>query len=291
LARLHAFQPHTLARMLQLTLLLAVPEYLQAEEPEFEPIHWAFSSFFGTGWYQVHDNRSVFVLRMTPRQTIRESGISESGEGEFGITIKYPLTLGLHGIDEFSEIIQSDNFGTISFTPGIELEIPINQRWYLRPFANVGWGTEFDSSNSVWIYYAGVKSRYTFPGQKFDWSLLSSIYYAGYTPDTGRSDRLAVAQLGVEFTQPINARFLGRAVNLNYNFMYSFLGRDLHFGLPDGSFDPIEDQFEAGIALSFRNRPYKVWFYKVHRLGLGYKFSSDGQFKAITINLRSWFTS
>ena len=25
----------------------------------FEPVHWAYSSFFGTGWYNVDDARSI----------------------------------------------------------------------------------------------------------------------------------------------------------------------------------------------------------------------------------------
>lgn len=274
-----------------LFLVFGNPEKSLAEEPEFEPVHWAYSSFFGTGWYQISDNRSIFVLRVPPRQTLRESGFNDNGEREIGIEIHYPLTLGMHSISELGGIIQSDNFGTFSFTPGVELEIPINKRWYLRSFAHVGWGTELDSSNSVWIYYAGVKSRYIFPRRKVDWSLLSGLYYGGFTPDTGRSDRLAAVQLGVEVRHPLNSVTLaGQAIDLHYNFMYSFLGNNLHFGLPDGSFDVVEDQFEVGIAMSLRSGPYKLWFLNVHRLGIGYKFTSEGQFEAITLSMSSWFT-
>lgn len=264
---------------------------LQTQDPDFEPIHWAYSSFFGTGWYEIQDNRSVFVVRMPIRQTLRTSSISESGKRKLGIEIKYPLTLGLHDIDDIGGIIETDNFGTASFTPGVEIEIPINQKWHLRSFANVGWGKDISTGESAWIYYTGIKSRYTFPGKKFDWSLLNSLYYAGYTPDLGRSDNLAVAQLGGELRQPLkNMTLGGRAVDLHWNLMYSFLGRDLHFNLPDGNFDPIQDQIEAGVAISLRDGPYDFWFFKVYRLGVGYQFSSNGQFNAITFSMRSWFT-
>lgn len=73
-------------------------------------------------------------------------------------------------------------------------------------------------------------------------------------------------------------------------FMYAFLGKDLHFGLPDGGFDPVHDQFEVGIAMSLRDRPFKLWFLKFDRLGLGYTVSSDGNFEAITFSMRSWFS-
>jgi hypothetical protein len=260
------------------------------EQDDIQLVHWAYSSFFGTGWYEIEDNRSVFVIRVPPRQVLRESGIDDSGKRKLGIEVHYPLTMGVHDIDDLPGVVHPDNFGTISFTPGVELEIPINQRWYLRSFAHVGWGTELDTGDSAWIYYTGIKSRYTFPGRKFDWALLNSLYYTGYTPDKGRSDRLAVAQLGVKFRQPLDATLAGRAIDLDYHFIYSFLGDELHFGLPDGTFDPVEDQFEVEIAMRFRGRPYKLWFFKLRYLGLGYKFSSDGQFRAITLSMRPWFT-
>jgi len=237
------------------------------------------------------DARSVFVLRIPPRQTLRKSSITESGERQFGIEIKYPLTIGLHDVEDLAGIIENDNFGTVSFTPGVELEIPINQRWYLRPYAQLGWGKELDIGESAWIYSAGIKSRYTFPAKKHKWSLLNSLYFAGYTPDEGRSDYLAVAEVGVEFLQPLkNARVIGRAIDLRWSFMYSFMGNELHFNLPDGSFDPIQDQLEFNLAMSFRDGPFELWFFKVHQLGLGYRVSSNGQFSAITFSMRSWFT-
>jgi hypothetical protein len=41
-------------------------------QEEFQPVHWAFSSLFGTGWYQIDGNREVYVLRVSPRQYVRE---------------------------------------------------------------------------------------------------------------------------------------------------------------------------------------------------------------------------
>ena len=259
----------------------------------FEPVHWAYSSLFGTGWYQIKDARSVFVLRLPPRQTVRQSSISESGERKWGVEIKYPLTIGLHDVEDIGGIIDNDNFGTVSFVPGVELEFPVNQRWYLRPFAHIGWGKELELGESAWIYNIGLKSRYSFPSKtKNTWFLLNGLRYAGYSPDEGRSDVLAVAEVGVELNQPLNtATLMGRPLDLHWNLMYSFFGKELHFNLPDGSFDPIQDQIELGLQVSFRDGPYKLWFLNIHRLGLGYRFSTSGQFSAITFSMRSWFTN
>lgn len=256
----------------------------------FERVHWAYSSFFGTGWYNVDDARSVFVLRAPIRQTLRTSSLEKSGTDKLGIEIRYPVTIGLHDIEDIGGIIENDNFATASFTPGIELEIPVNERWYLRTLAHVGWGSDLRNDDSAWIYYAGIKSRYVFPARKYEWSLLNALYYAGYTPDEGRSDHLAVAAIGAELKQPLSSGTInGEPVDLHWTFMYSFLGNELHFNLPDGTFDPIEDQVEVGLQISMRNRPFKLWFLDVHRIGMGYRFSSDGQFTAITLSMNSWF--
>ena len=274
--------------------LWAAPEVADTSasaRADFEPVHWAYSSFFGTGWYQKKDARSVFVLRIPPRQTLRKSSISDDGERKLGVEIKYPITLGLHDVEDLGGIVENDNFGTVTFAPGVELEIPINKRWYLRSFAHIGWGKELEVGESALIYYAGIKSQYEFPSKsQYKWYLLNSLYYAGYRPDKGRSDQLSVAEIGVEFLQPLSkANLAGRPIDLHWVLMYSFLGNEIHFNLPDGSFDPVKDQMEIGLQSSFRDGPLKIWFLKVHRLGIGYRFSSSGEFSAITLSMRSWF--
>ncbi len=259
---------------------------------DFEPVHWAYSAFFGTGWYQKKDARSVFVLRIPPRQVLSTSSINDKGERKLGVEIRYPLSIGFYDVNNLGGIIEDDNFSTVSFVPGVELEIPIKPQWYLRSFAHFGYGKELEQGESAWIYYAGIKSQYSFPtASKYQWHLLNSLYYAGYTPDKGRSDHLAVAEIGVELDQPLSkVTMMGRPVDLHWTAMYSFLGNDIHFNLPDGSFDPVKDQFEIGLQASFRDGPLKLWLYDLHRLGLGYRFSSDGKFSAITLSFRSWFT-
>lgn len=261
-----------------------------APNADYEPVHWAFSAFFGTGWYQVEDNRSVFILRVQPRQTVRESAISSGGTRTLGLEIRYPVSMGFHDTEDLPGIIEPDNFGTLSFTPGVELEIPVNEHWYLRTNAHLGRGTELDSGDSVWIYYAGIKSRYAFPGDKYEWALLNGLSYAGYTPDRGRSDHVSLAQLGVEFTQPLDTTLAGRELDLNYHLVYSRPGNELRFGLPGGGFETIRDQYEAGVAVNLKGKPFRLWFIDIEQFGLAYQFSHDGSFRAITINLRSWFT-
>jgi hypothetical protein len=292
-AKISPYGQHTTRKTAcQLLLLLCVisPATLLAEEADVEPVNWAYSSVFGTGWYTVENNQSLFALSLPVRQTLRHSSISESGNRGIGFEIDYALSVGFYNIDDLPGLIDPDNFGSVVFTPGLIMEIPITQRWHLRPYANFGWGSKLGSSDSAWIYYTGIKSRYTLPTASSNWALINSIYYAGYTPSVGPSNDLAVIQAGIEYRQQLNKTSKkGDPIDLHWTLAYSYLGDELTFGLPDGDIDAVDDQFEAAVAYGYRNRPIKLWFMEFDNIGIGYRFSSNGTFKGISLNLGSWF--
>ena len=52
----------------------------------------------------------------------------------------------------------------------------------------------------------------------------------------------------------------------------------------------IRDEWEIGLALGLRDRKIRIAFFGFEQLGLSYKTSSNGDYRAITFNLRSPFT-
>ena len=67
----------------------------QAQETTEHAVHWAYSSYFGTGWYQVSGDRDVFVIRMTPRWELSEAELADDGTKSIGIELRFPITAGL----------------------------------------------------------------------------------------------------------------------------------------------------------------------------------------------------
>jgi len=273
-------------------LCLLLPGFLMADgTEEIEPVHWAYSSFFGTGWYRVDENRSVYVFRISPRQSTRASS-QEEGYRKPGIEIKYPLTLGLHKLD-FEDLpgnLHPSNFGTASFTPELELEVPITPRLYLRPSLSVGAGIEFETEDTAWIWEAGIKARYALSAARIEWSLLGGLDVAGHNADGASADSISSVLLGVEARQPLQREFWGQAWDVHWRASYTFLDRELQFDNGDGSYRSIDDIFELEVALSPRGRPFRFWRWKPERLGLGIKFNPEGDFAAITLTSRSWFS-
>ena len=286
-----ATREKSLKTLICLVCLLLSAANLSAQETSAESVHWAYSSYFGSGWYQTSD-RDVFVLRTTPRWELREPSLTEDGVRSIGIELCFSLTAGLDrfDLDDISEVVDPENLASLSAIPGVNITIPINERWSLRPFASFGWGTILDGSESAWTYWTGINSQYTFNRGKLDWALVNSIAYVGYSPSEGRSESFLPLMAGLEFTYPLGKKKLdGKQLMLGWHGMYTRYKEDLDFALDDLLTSQITDQWEFGLSLRKQDSRIKIWWFSFDRLGLAYRFSSSGDLKGISFVFRSVF--
>lgn len=282
-------------RTVLICLVLAIcgPQLMANENgqgDESANIHWAMSSFLGTGWYRIDDSLSVFVIRIPPRQTVRESWFNSKQDRGIGIEIKYNTTLGLLSFDDVPSTIDLDNVGIFSFTPGVELEIPVSSDFYLRPFGHVGWGTEFEGDSESWIWFGGVKSRYRLPQSQNNLAIIGNAYYGGYNPTGGHSSDMFGLALGMEGSIPLGNWSYGETtIDLDWHGMYTYFSNEPVFTTPTNAALQVEQLVELGLALSPRDGKWDLWLWKPERLGLGVKWDPGSDFLALTINFTSWF--
>ena len=281
-----------LAHLFGSACLLLVVADCWAQDTSSSAIHWAYSSYFGSGWYQVNGDRDVFVLRTTARWELREADIAKDGSRTIGIQLKFPITVGLDRfqIDDIPGTANRDNLASLSVTPGVDITIPVSERWALRPFASIGWGSLLNAGESAWTYWAGVKSRYTFQDGKLDWALLNSIAYVGYTPSDGTAEDFWPLMAGLEFDYPLgNYQIDDEQVFLSWHGTYTIYEDDLDLVLENGSTNAITDQWELGVSFHKKEGRIKFGWFKFDRLGLAYRFSSSGDLKGISFVFRSVF--
>lgn len=274
-----------------LFLLLSTQAAVSQEQAP-ATVHWAYSAYFGSGWYSVPGNRDVFVARMTYRRTL--SGVSLDAEGNrvIGKYLKLPVSVGLNRFDLDNPLAAADpdNVSFISMNPGIDIEVPVNDAWSLRPYASVGYGRALGSSESAWSYWGGIKSRVSFKAGKLNWHLLNQAGFAGFTPNEGPSDVILPLMVGLEFDHPV-----GKPADqadqklLHWHMAYMRFGNSLEFDSIATDVGDIKDQWEIGAALARRESPIRIWFLNFDRLGLGYRASSDGALKGVTVVFRSLF--
>ena len=263
-----------------------------AQEVGSSSIHWAYSSYFGSGWYRVSGDRDVFVLRVNPRWDLRDADFAEDGTRTTGVELSFPITAGLDRIDldDISGTADPDNLASLSVTPGIAITIPLSERWSLRPFASVGWGTLLNDSESAWTYWSGIKSRYTFQNGKLNWALINSVTYVGYSPSDGPSEDFWPLMAALEFDYPIgNKQRDDDSLFVSWHGMYTTFENDLDLTHPDGSTLPITDQWEFGLSFHKKEKPIRIWWFNFDSLGLAYRFSSSGDLQGISFVFRSIF--
>jgi len=261
-------------------------------------VHWGFASFFGTGWYSIADGGEVYAIRVKPGWTWREPELHEDGTRRLGFQFRVPTTLGAHKFDlkDIGEALDLDQVSSISFVPGVEIEIPITERWTLKPVAYLGWGTELQHSNDAWIYWTGLKSRFAFKSGALDWALINSLTYVGYSPSVGSSDEVVPFLTAVEFQRPMGKLALGGdPLFLNWHVAYTALldepGLQLDVQTSNSTIrsQEIVDTWEFGVAFTKGQKRLRWWRLSWDRVGLTYQVSSNGDFKGIGITFSSIF--
>ena len=270
-----------------------------ADEPP-ALIPWAYSAYFGTGVYEVDDGETSYIIRAAPSWRIREASLDQHGHRMIGWRIRVPIAFGLHDFDTsaLETTLKLKNVSTLTTVPGVEFDIPMTERWSLRPFASLGYGAQLDGSSSAWVYWAGLKSKYTFSADGFDWAIVNALTYSGYTTahndavasEVHTSSRVLPLLTAFEFDRPIEKKIGGEPVHLYWTIGYTdyVANKPLLVGSFVTSVD-IGDEWELGMAFGRGKEPLKLWRLRWDRVGLSYRFSSDHRFQGISLSFSSIF--
>jgi hypothetical protein len=281
-----------LSRLILASIVLALSAIAGAQSEDISAIPWAYSTYFGTGWYEIGDERDAFAIRFAPRKRLRNGSINDDGSRTVGMELRFPITVGLDHfpLDDLAGSVNPDNLANVSVTPGIYFDLPMYERWTLRPFAAAGWGTVLNGDESAWTYWTGLRSRLAFTAGKLDGALLNSIGFVGYSPNSGPSSHFWPVTTAVEMAAPLgNLQLDRRQLMLNWHVGYTWFPADLDIVRRDLTTEAISDQWELGLAVSEVDAPIRVWRFSFDRVGLAYRFSSDGELKGIGFVFRSLF--
>ena len=279
-----------LAAVLLVPLILFTPRRALAQA-EADAIHWAYSTWFGTGWYRVGDARDAFAIRYAPSTLVREETVRE-GEQPWSVELRVPLTVGLEHfpLDDITGSVDPANFASLSVTPAVNVTVPVSDKWTLRPFVALGWGAVLNGSGSAWTWWAGVRSRYRSSLGALGWSWLYSVAVVGYTPNDGPSSNFWPVTTGFEFDHPVGTRELqGEQLHVNWHAAYTYFADEMELVRLGRAEDGIRDQWEIGIGINKEDTPIEVWRLRFDRLGLAYRFSSDGELQGIGLVFDSLF--
>ena len=252
-------------------LLFCHPPTTLAQETDDDVLHYAYSVVLGTGVYRVGD-RTVTIINLPFSYEMRSLD-----DHPLGIRFLFPLSFGFHDFD-FSDVTDTglpERVGTLTFVPGMELQIPVCPSWTLKPYGQVGLGKDFSSGEVTFIYIAGVKSRLVLPRWRdLTFTLGNELYYAGYTPEGERHNAMGSFATGMDIVRPLGFTIKGRQAIMGFYFIYRIYFNELQFIQPDGELFSIEQDFDIAIRFGTK-KPISFWVFDFESVGLGYRFGDD----------------
>ena len=231
--------------------------------------NWYYASVYGTGYYKIGEE-SVTVLRLPFAYTLREPT-----EEKWGIKLTFPVSAALAQFDLRDFDLGRVNTAGLSILPGLEVEIPVNANWTVKPFANLGMGRDFQQDTNALIYALGTSTVYKMPINDNVLSALGGkLVYAGYQSGGERSI-LGAASIGGDLGFPLNTEISGRPAILGTQLIGTVYFNNLDFLMPGSPREEVSHEVELALTLGAR-RPFEVLGIGFDRFGLGYRWGSDG---------------
>jgi len=254
-----------IAAVLAAYLLIDSP--VGAADESVDVINYAYSSWIGSGFYKV-DDRTVYLLRGPFSYTLREAD-SEN----WGLALLFPATIGFH---DFSN--GEDNQATFTFVPGVQLDFPVLENWWLKPFGQFGFGKDFSGSDIAWIYGVGIKSLATFEIKNSELDFGTAFTLADQSQSGGGSDSgFSMVDIGLNSRWPTNITLFDRKSDLNLYFVYTEFVNDLNFERAQKDNKTIHRLYKFGIALSSEEKYPVLGLFDLRGGGLDVTFG-DGYF-------------
>ncbi len=173
-----------------------------------------------------------------------------------------------------SDITQS--LQTLVITPGLEILIPVGDRWTLRPFAEFGAVKALDVGEYAWLGSIGLRA--SAPWDFSNWRLTAggrAQYTVALDDDWQRHDDVGSLEIGGSASFPLGFEIIGgRAMGGVFLFPRVYLD-DLLIEGPEGAALELDRHIEIGFSFELPRQPKILGVKLPAWYGLGYRFAND----------------
>ncbi len=264
--------------MLQLCSLTAVAG--AEDSGPADSINIAYANILGSGIYEIGDRRA-YVLNM-PFEFV----LYEPENRDWTMNLLLPVTVGVLDMDwdKFWDIdLDGDRLQTLGVTPGIEMDIPLDDHWNLKPFVQVGYIYDVNDDYDAWLFMGGIKGLARYQLGEYDIGLGAGVTVAEQRPvSSGDNTGIGVIDLGVDVRRTLDMQLRGQPMELSVYAIASHYFNKLDLlDVEDDDFH-IEQTYEVGLTLGTA-QPFRVLGIDWQSVGMGYMWG-DG-IESITFNL------
>jgi len=268
-------------------LLLFVSGPVLAAQPltreEQAVINFGFATQLGSGVYSV-SGRTLQIYNVPFGYTL-----PAADGAKVRVRLKLPVTIGIADFKPI-DVVESglpEGLDSLSFVPGVEVQIAVSENWQLEPFIEAGVARDLSNELDQHVYAGGLRSVYGFDRGDTRWELSQEVLHVIVEEEaTGLRDDCTRLRLGATARRSLNAEIAGRQTDY---LVYGVV--DAYTDLPAGPASGEDDdgggaQVELGVSFG-TVETWRIWHMPVPRIGLGYRFGDD--LSAIRLVLGSAF--
>jgi hypothetical protein len=250
------------------------------DDPD-ELFNYGFAIWVGSGAYKVKSADKRFaVLRAPFAYTLRPAQYDQAAfRDKLGFRLLLPALVAIE-----DETDTDFTFGSAAFVPGLEVQIPINKYWSLKPFGQFGAGKDTAGGDLQYIYGGGARSLISFPWQRFNFGIGNSIILAeDKDSSSNESNGFSMLEAGLDVSHPIGLRFLNRELDAGIFFVVSRFFNRVDFLEDGGETERVNRVYTIGLALGAL-KSGSIGNIEFDRVGIDYRWGNAG-LRGIGFNL------
>jgi hypothetical protein len=233
-------------------------------------VNYVYAASLGFGGYSLA-GLSANVYTLPLGYTLDD--IARTG---WNLRLLFPVQLGFY---DFKTTAAGQSLSvsqqSLSVVPGAELEIPVTDRFTVKPFVQGGVGHTFGAGSGnpdSWIYLAGARSVAQWHTDEYTLSLGNGVIFAGdQIIGSGFSERYVALQLAAEIRRPLGFTIGGFTPDLGLFVAEYYYPAPLHFSRFLHTPLRIDNQNEVGFSIGSAE-PRKILWLSNPRIGAGIVF-------------------
>jgi hypothetical protein len=244
-------------------------------------INYSFAVWVGSGVYKVKSADKRFaVLRAPFAYTLRHAQYDKAAfRDKLGFRLLLPALVAIE-----DETDTDFTFGAAAFVPGLEVQIPVNKYWTVKPFGQFGAGKDTAGGDLQYIYGGGARSLVSFPWKKFNFGIGNSIILAKNRDSAStESNGFSMLEAGLDIRHPLGLTLLSRELDVGLFFVASRFFNRVDFLEDDGETERVNRIYNIGVTFGTRES-VSIWKINIDRVGIDYRWGNAG-FRGIGFNL------
>ncbi len=245
----------------------------EAAELEDVDLSYVYPIVMGTGVYKI-DGRRLSMITLPLSIT---SARLDEDDPEFGVKWLLPVTVGYDEVEDFDWLEDQidENLVTLSAMPGLQVSIPLDDTWIVRPFAQAGAGHDFVSSEVFILGAVGARLLGTWIfDERWEVRWGASARLAGELQlNSGREHGFSLVETGVDLRRDVPVRVAGQQLNAGVYYRLQSYYPEWTVGKRLTDRSEIHDIHELGVSVGLL-QPRKILGYTFRRVRIGYQQGS-----------------